>query len=223
MDGQFISYIRVSTAKQGMSGIGLEAQRQTIENFLNGGNWELLDEFVEVESGRKGSKHRPQLMAALAACKKHKAQLIVAKLDRLARDVKLFLQCLDGGIAIRFAEFPDIDPTTPEGRMILVNMANFAEFEGRRIGQRTKAGLAVVKARGVVLGTSGPANLKPNIEARQAEANAFANKLRPMFNSMQDRKLSQRKMLDELNDIGIPASRGGKWNLIQVQRVLARL
>lgn len=223
MDGKFVSYIRVSTAKQGHSGIGLEAQQATISNFLNGGKWSLLAEFVEVESGRKGSKHRTQLVAAIAACKKHKAQLIVAKLDRLARDVRYFLEVLDSGVAIRFAEFPDIDPTTPEGRMILVNMANFAEFEGRRIGQRTKAGLAVVKARGVVLGKAGPANLKPNIEERKQAADQFANRLRHTFNGMKASGLSQRGMVKALNDQGTPAPRGGKWSLLQVQRVLGRL
>ena len=220
-NGKFIAYHRVSTQKQGVSGLGLGAQQEAVSRFLNGGDWELVAEYQEIESGRKGAKSRPQLIAAIAACKKHKATLIIAKLDRLARDVRFFLEVLDDSrIDIRFAEFADIDPKTDEGRMLLINMANFAEFEGRRIGARTKAGLAIAKKRGVVLGKAGMANLRPNIEERQSVANAFAERLRPTFNSMKERGLSQRAMVVELNSIGVPAAKGGDWKLAQVQRVI---
>jgi DNA invertase Pin-like site-specific DNA recombinase len=223
-NGKFIAYHRVSTQKQGASGLGLGAQQEAVSRFLNGGEWELVAEYQEIESGRKCAKSRPQLVAAIAACKKAKATLVIAKLDRLARDVRFFLEVLDDSrIDIRFAEFADIDPKTDEGRMLLINMANFAEFEGRRIGARTKAGLAVAKKRGVVLGKAGMANLRPNIEARQSASNTFAERLRPTFKSMEERGLSQRAMVAELNSIGIPASQGGDWKLAQVQRVVKRL
>lgn len=183
-----------------------------------------MREFVEVESGRKAAAKRPELLAALGECKRQHATLIVAKLDRLARDVRFFLEVLDDyGVSVRFAEFADIDPKTDEGRMILVGMANFAEFEGRRISSRTKAALAAARARGVVLGRAGAANLKRDLEARQQAANKFATKLRPMIYSMQARGLTQREMANELNSIGVPAPRGGEWRHSQVQRVLSRL
>lgn len=223
-NGKFISYLRVSTQRQGVSGLGEQAQRDSITRFLNGGDWDLIDEFVEIESGRKGSKHRPQLMKALAECKKQKASLIVGKLDRLSRDVRFFLELLDDyGVDIRFAEFSDINPQTDEGRMILVNMANYAEFEGRRIGARTKAALQAAKARGVVLGVAGVANLRPNIEQRQAAADEFAGKLKGVIAGMKARQLSQRAMVDELNQLGIKTARGGQWSLVQLQRVMVRL
>ena len=223
MDGRYVGYLRVSTQRQGQSGLGLEAQQEAVRRFLDGGQWELLREFVEVESGRKGAKHRPQLIAALAECKRQKATLVVGKLDRLARDVRFFLEVLDDyGVSIRFAEFSDIDPKTDEGRMILVGMANFAEFEGRRIGSRTRAALAAAKARGVALGRAGPTNLKRNIEQRQQAADDFAVKLSPLLDSMKARGLTQRAMVAELNAIGVPAPKGGQWGLSQVQRVLAR-
>lgn len=103
---------------------------------------------MEVESGRKGAKGRPELVRALAECKRQRAALVIGKLDRLARAVRFFLEVIDdSGVDIRFAELPDICPASDEGRMILVSMANFAEFEGRRIGTRKTAALAAAKAR----------------------------------------------------------------------------
>lgn len=235
--GKFIAYYRVSTQQQGLSGLGLEAQQEAVKRFLNSGKWELTDEFIEVESGRKESKHRPQLVAALAACKGQGASLIIGKLDRLARNVRYFLEVLDdSGVDIRFAEFADINPQTDEGRMLLINMANFAEFEGRRIGSRTRAAIAARKFRvesgtdksgktvwSEVWGVAGAANLRPNIEERQIAANAFAEKLRHTFDGMKARGLSQRAMIDELNSIGVPAPKGGAWQLSQVQRVMSRM
>lgn len=223
MHTKFVSYLRVSTPRQGESGLGLEAQQEAVRRFLGGSGSELAREFVEVESGRKGVGKRPELIAALNECKRQRAILIVAKLDRLARDVRFFLEVLDDyGVDVKFVEFADIDPKTDEGRMILVGMANFAEFEGRRIGSRTKAALAAAKARGVVLGKAGPANLKRNIEQRQQVANDYAAKLRPMLDSMKARGLSQRAMAEELNSINVPTPQGGRWRHSQIQRTLSR-
>lgn len=236
-NGKFISYCRVSTQRQGQSGLGIEAQQEVVTRFLNGGSWSLVGEFVEVESGRKDSKSRPQLAAALAACKKHGAALIIAKLDRLARNVRFFLEVLDdSGVEIRFAEFADINPKTDEGRMVLTNMATFAEYEGRRIGSRTKAAIASKKARveagtdksGVTVwaeawGIAGPANLKRNIEERKGLADANAKKLTTTIDAYRAAGMSQRVMVQSLNDTGSRTARGGLWSLMQLQRVIARL
>lgn len=220
---QFIAYVRVSTQRQGQSGLGLDAQRMAVQNYLRG-RGELVSEVVEIESGRKAGKGRPELARALALCKAKGAALVIGKLDRLARDVRYFLEVIDdSGVDIRFADLPDVCPASDEGRMILVSMANFAEFEGRRIGTRTKAALQAAKARGVKLGTAGAGNLKPNLEARAAAADAFALRLSGLVKGFRARSLSQRAMVDELNTAGVQAPRGGRWGLAQVQRLLARL
>lgn len=220
---KFISYLRVSTQRQGESGLGLDAQRTAVLSYVQA-RGELLMEVQEVESGRKTDKDRPELARALAECRKRRACLVVGKLDRLSRDLRFFLQVLDDSrVDIRFADLPDVCPATPEGRMVLISMANFSEFEGRRIGVRTKAALAAARARGVVLGAAGPENLQANIKERQLAADAFAARLRPTFHAMTERKLSQRSMVGELNAIGIPAPQGGSWRLSQVQRIMKRL
>jgi DNA invertase Pin-like site-specific DNA recombinase len=221
---KFISYTRVSTKTQADSGLGLEAQQVAVQALAARHHGTIVAEFQEVESGRKGATSRPALMDALKACKKQRAALVIGKLDRLARDVRFFLEVLDDSkVDIRFADFPDIDPKTDEGRMVLISMANFAEFEGRRIGTRTKAALTAAKARGVKLGTAGAANLKPNIEQRQQAADDFARKLHGILTGFKARGLSQRAQVAELNSLGIKTARGGVWSLVQLQRVMSRL
>ena len=129
----------------------------------------------------------------------------------------------DYTLNVRFADLPDVSPASDEGRMILVSMANFAEFEGRRISTRTKAALAAAKARGVMLGVAGPENLRRNIDERKAEADGFASRLAGLFAGFRARGLTQRAMVGELNDAGVPARHGGAWTLIQLQRLLKRL
>src|SRR5262245_45471896 len=104
---KYVSYYRVSTDKQGKSRLGLEAQMEAVQQRLNGGRWQIVGEFVEVESGRRAS--RPQLDAAVAACKKHKAKLIVAKLDRLSRNVAFLLKLIDSGAEVLFADLPELN------------------------------------------------------------------------------------------------------------------
>ena len=217
--GKYIAYLRVSTQKQGTSGLGIEAQREAVKNYLNGGQWELLAEHVEVETG-KGSDalaKRPQLRAALEACKKAGATLVIAKLDRLARNVHFISGLMESKVKFVACDLPEANTLT------LHLMAAFAEHEAKRISERTKDALAAAKARGVQLGLAGPANLRPNIEERQEAADAFANNLRHIFTSMQERGLSQREMARELNQIALPAQTGGAWMQMQVRRVLARL
>lgn len=216
---KFIAYFRVSTQKQGASGLGLEAQQVAVAAYLNCGAWELIGEFQEVETGKGADAlaKRPQLRAALDACRKHGATLIIAKLDRLARNVHFI-----SGLMVSKVRFVACD--MPEANELTIHiMAAFAEHEAKRISQRTKDALAVAKRRGVVLGRSGPANLRPNVEERQRAANAFAERLRPVFDGMRMRKLSQRAMINELNRIGIPTPQGGSWMLAQVQRTIQRL
>jgi DNA invertase Pin-like site-specific DNA recombinase len=108
MDGRFISYLRVSTGKQERSGLGLEAQRQAVEDYLNGGSWKLLDEFVEVESGKRSD--RPELARALAACRKRKATLVIARLDRLGRNVHFISGLMQSGVPFLVCDRPNAKP-----------------------------------------------------------------------------------------------------------------
>src|SRR6516164_4918906 len=142
--GKFVAYFRVSTDRQGKSGLGLEAQREAVMNYLNGGNWQLVGEFTEVESGKRSD--RPQLAAALAACKRHKAKLVIAKLDRLSRNLAFIAALMDSGV-----EFVAVD--NPHANKLTVHiLAAVAQHEREMIAQRTKDALAAAKARGVVLG-----------------------------------------------------------------------
>lgn len=219
VNGKFISYIRVSTVRQGASGLGLEAQQEAVKRFLNGGSLELIGEFLEVETG-KGSdalSKRPQLKAALETCRKQGATLVIAKLDRLARNVHFVAGLMESKVKFVACDMPEANELT------IHIMAAFAEHEAKRISERTKAALAVAKARGVKLGQEGTKNLRPNIERRQQAATSFAQKLAPIFEGMAARGLSQRQMVEELNSVGLPTFRGGVWRLSQVQRVLDRL
>jgi DNA invertase Pin-like site-specific DNA recombinase len=142
--GKFIAYFRVSTDRQGKSGLGLDAQREAVMNYLNGGRWTLVDEFTEVESGKRSD--RPELEKALMACRKHKAKLVIAKLDRLSRNVHFI-----SGLKERKVDFVACD--MPSANAFMINVyAAVAQEERRMISDRTKAGLAAAKARGVKLG-----------------------------------------------------------------------
>jgi len=142
--GKWVSYLRVSTDKQGASGLGLEAQRKAVADYLNGGKWSLAQEFIEIESGKRSD--RPQLAAALAACKKLKAKLVVAKLDRLARNVAFTAKLMESGVEFVAADMPFANKLT------IHILAAVAEHEREAISDRTKAALAAAKARGVKLG-----------------------------------------------------------------------
>jgi DNA invertase Pin-like site-specific DNA recombinase len=147
-NGKFVAYYRVSTDRQGRSGLGLEAQRGAVANYLNGGNWRIIAEFTEVESGRKSE--RPELDKALAAARAHRCPVVVSKVDRLTRSVAFLSRLLEANVDVRFADLPQIEG--PTGRFMLQQMASVAELEAGMISARTRAALAAAKARDKKLG-----------------------------------------------------------------------
>lgn len=224
---RYIAYYRVSTDGQGRSGLGLEAQRATVERFL-GGRGVIEHEYVEIETGkgRNALAKRPQLAAAIAKCRKSKAKLLVAKLDRLARDVRFFLELLDSGVAVAFADMPET--AGPMGRFLLTTMAAVAELEAGMISERTKAALAAAQARGTRLGN--PlihADAKAFAEAREAVFRAkyldgidLATEIRAVREAG---VTGYRGIADALNARGVPTPRGGRWHPASVHRQVRRL
>jgi len=187
--------------------------------YRNGGKWELIGEFVEAETGKGANAldKRPQLRAALEACRKNDATLIIAKLDRLARNVHFVSGLLETGCDFVAADMP-------EANKVMIQMhAVMSEWERDQISARTKAALAAAKARGVKLGKAGKANLKPNIDERKIAAEAFAGKLGGVIQGFKASGLSQRAMVAQLNQLGIRTAKGGEWSLIQLQRVIQRV
>lgn len=212
-----VSYLRVSTKMQGRSGLGLEAQREAVARYLDSAGATLLEEFEEVETG-KGSDaldKRPKLKAAIALAKKRKAVLVIAKLDRLARNVHFISGLMETGVEFRCCDAPTDNPT------MLHFHAVMAEAEGKRISERIKVALAAKKARGGLLGN--PSTLQPFNGARSVDAAEFAAKLKPTISAFLDQDLSQRAIVAEMNAVGIKTARGGEWSLLQLQRVLARI
>ena len=212
-----VSYLRVSTVMQGKSGLGLEAQREAVARYLAGSGGTLLEEFEEVETG-KGSDaldKRPKLKAAIALAKKRKAVLVIAKLDRLARNVHFISGLMETGVQFKCCDFPSADRT-----MIHIYAA-MAEHEGRRISERIRDALAAKKANGGTLGNT--ASLKPLNGARAGDAAQFAAKLQPTLDAFKAQNMTQRAMIEALNNAGTKTARGGQWSLMQLQRVLARL
>ena len=221
-EGKWISYLRVSTGRQGKSGLGLEAQRTSVTDFLNGGQWKLVKEFVEVESGKRAD--RPQLEAALAACRLHGAKLVIAKLDRLSRDAHFLLGLDKAGVDFVAADMPNAN------RLTVGIMAMVAEEERRMISARTKAALDAAKRRGVVLGGNRGAKPTAKMRARaravvQQRADARAADIGPTIKALQAAgATSLRAIAAGLNQQGIPTSRGaGEWTAVQVARVLERI
>ena len=221
--GQFVSYLRVSTARQGASGLGMEAQRKAVADYLNGGLWTLVAEFVEVESGKRGD--RPELAKALAACRVHGATLVIAKLDRLSRNAAFLLNLQAAGVEFVAADMPHAN------RLTVGIMALVAEEEARMISKRTKDALQAAKARGVKLGNpknlSDAARLKGSTlasQARTAKVEQRVQDLAPIIREAQANGAgSLRELAKVLNDRGIPTARGGTWTATQVNRLLGRL
>ena len=221
---QIISYLRVSTAKQGVSGLGLEAQRAAVAAFARGSAHTLVAEYVEVESGSKAA--RPQLTAALTACRLHRATLVIAKLDRLARNVAFIANLMDGGVEFVACDMPHAN------RLTLHLLAAIAEHEREMISQRTKAALQAAKARGARLGNpNGAAALLEGCRAaagasaavRRARAAQHAAAVAPLLEELSATGAASREIAAALNERRVPSPSGGIWYPQQVRRTAQRL
>jgi DNA invertase Pin-like site-specific DNA recombinase len=221
--GKFVAYYRVSTARQGSSGLGLEAQRKAVEDYLNGGRWELIDEFVEVESGKRND--RPKLQEALRLARLHGATLVIAKLDRLARNVAFISNLMESGVEFVAVDFPQAN------RLTVHILAAVAEHEREMIASRTKAALAAAKARGRKLGgdRGGFRAIRDrghaaSVAVRSAKADKRAADLVPMIQELQSSGASLHGIAAELTRHGIETPRkGGSWKAVQVKRILERV
>jgi DNA invertase Pin-like site-specific DNA recombinase len=178
-----------------------------VQDYLNGGNWELIDEFIEVRSGKK---RRPELEKALAACKKSGATLLVAKLDRLSRKALLIEQILDSKIPFVLVEMPEADPF-----MIRI-LAAVAQREGEEISKRTTAALAVAKARGTKLGRG---------QENKADALAFVQSMAPVIAELKQQGFCiLRTLCEELNRRALPTFHGyGQWHIPTVHKLLKQI
>ena len=221
-DIQYVAYLRVSTQKQGYSGLGLEAQREIIQNFLYDKN--PIAEYIEVESGRKTDKGRPKLKEALEVCRKTGAKLIVAKLDRLARNVAFLSQLLESDVDIVFCDFPQAN------KMVLHILAAISQYEAELVATRTKQALAAKKARGAVLGN--PDHLLENLDTaiaksvetnkRKAEENPNNKRAAAMLKVLAKEGKTLQEMADYLNEQGFTTSKGYKFTRSAVLVLLKR-
>jgi DNA invertase Pin-like site-specific DNA recombinase len=227
--GKFISYLRVSTDKQGRSGLGVEAQRAAVDGYLNGGRWTLAAEYVETESGKRAD--RPKLAKALAHAKAIGATVVFAKLDRLARNVDLLRSLIASNVDLVFCDLPHVPPGAT-GRFMLTIMASVAELEAGLISERTKAALAAAKVRGVKLGNPNGARAlrgkqvgnKQAVAAVKANAAQRASNLRAILDDLRSQGIaSVRAIAAELNARCILTPRGGAWHPTSTARLLARL
>lgn len=222
MEGRYISYVRVSTQKQGLDGYGVDAQRKSITDFLNGGNWELIAEYAEVESGKKSD--RPALKKALSHCKRTKSILVISKIDRLSRNVAFLSNLMESGVEFIATDNPHANKLTVQ------LMAVMAENEREAISKRTKEALAAAKARGVKLGN--PKGLKKEViekgrplalKARQVKANEYADRMKPVIQELLDEGLSLNTIARRMMENKELTPRGGsQWSPTTVKNILKR-
>ena len=221
-DVLYVAYLRVSTQRQGYSGLGLEAQREIIQNYL--GDTKPIFEFTEVESGRKTDKGRPKLKEALSLCRTYGAKLIVAKLDRLARNVSFLSALLESDVEIVFCDFPQAN------KMVLHILASISQYEAELISTRTKQALAAKKARGCKLGN--PEHLmdkhkeaiaKSNeTNRKKAEENPNNKRAIAMLRILVEQGKTLSEMTNILNNEGFVTSQGHKFRASQVSVLLKR-
>ncbi len=227
---RFVVYLRVSTARQGQSGLGLEAQREAVQRFVAARRGKITAEFTEIETGKRDK--RPQLQSALARCKRTGATLIIAKLDRLTRNARFLLSIIESNVPVAFCDLPHI-PAGANGKFLLTQFAAVAELEAGMISERTKAALAAAKARGTKLGGRrvGSADIRQYqasgvavaSQMARERATRFAEEHRDAIEEMQAEGLSLTAMAAKLNADGVPTRRGGKWTSTAVRRMIARL
>ena len=216
-EGRFVAYYRVSTARQGRSGLGLEAQQETVRSYLNGGAWRLLAEFTEIESGKRSD--RPELERALAHCRLTGAVLVIAKLDRLSRDLAFLANLMKAG-----TEFVACD--NPHATKFTVHiLAAVAEHEREMISRRTRDALAAAKARGTKLGgwRGGPVQDPTRAtQALMARADEYAARVRPIAAGLRVQGNSLRAIATEMAARGIRTPRGAAWTPTGVRNLLNR-
>ena len=209
---QFIPYYRVSTARQGASGLGLDAQRAATSAYLAATGGEVLVEITEVESGKKDQ--RPELKAAIEMCRKTGATLLIAKLDRLARSVAFIANLLESGVRFVAVDMPNAD------RFMMHVYSAMAEEEGRRISERTRAALASAKARGIRLGANGIALAAQHKAAAEDRALAIEDTLRRLIRTD---GLTFRQAAERMNAMRVPTAGGKGWHSTSVFRVWKRI
>ena len=223
--GKFIAYYRVSTARQGRSGLGLDAQRHAVQEHLNGGRWRILEEVTEIESGKRND--RPQLARALGLCRLHGATLVIAKLDRLARNVAFVSNLMEAGIDFMAVDMPAAN------RLTVHILAAVAEAEAAAISVRTKAALAAAKRRNPGINLGGDRGNLPRVAKQGAKASAKvrgataqkrALDLAPVIEQLRaDGCTTLQALADGINTAGVSAPRGGSWSASQVAIVLRRI
>ena len=214
---KYVAYYRVSTQRQGASGLGLEAQRQAVADHLNGGDWDLVEEYTEVETGkgRNALNRRPQLQAAINRARREKAVLVIAKLDRLARNVAFISDLMEGDV-----EFHRRRHAVSQTSSCCTSWPLLPSFERDQTSARTKAALAAAKARGVELGKNG----RVLAERNRQEADAFAGGVAGVVEAIRaDGIATVRGITDELNRRQVPTARGGQWHVASVHRLMKRL
>jgi DNA invertase Pin-like site-specific DNA recombinase len=206
---QYVAYYRVSTKRQGQSGLGLEAQQALVAPYADG----ILHSFTEVESGKVDA--RPQLDAALAMCRETGASILIAKIDRLSRDAAFLLTLRKAGVDIVAADMPNA------GTLEFGVRAVVAQHEREEISKRTKDALAAAKARGVKLGCPNPrAGGLASGAARREKQQAVAKQAMPIISALRDAGASLRAIAGKLNDAGIPTALGGKWYAASVSNII---
>jgi len=211
-DQRFIAYYRVSTDRQGRSGLGLDAQREAVGQFLAGRTGTIVAEFVEIESG--GRRDRPKLREALDACQREKTTLLIAKLDRLARSVAFISALMEAKTNFLAVDMPHAS------RLVLHVMAAFAEHEREMIRDRTCSALAAAKARGIRLGANGAVLA----ERHKAAATEYAIEIGRLIAAAGDAGAQTTQQIARyLNNAGLPSRQGGRWHPASVARVLRRL
>lgn len=215
---KFIAYYRVSTERQGRSGLGLDAQKSAVTEYLAHIPHHLFGEMIEIESGR--STDRPQLRDALRLCRVHHATLIIAKLDRLARSVAFVSEVIESGIEFVAVDFPQAN------RLTIHILAAVAEHEGRCISERTKLALAAARKRGVVLGGDrgslqlvAKSGAIKSAQVRREAAVRRAADIAPIIELLRREGRSFQQVAHELTLRNVPSARGGKWTASQVWRV----
>lgn len=217
---KYIAYYRVSTQKQGKSGLGLDAQKKMVADFVSLHGGEVVAEYTEVESGKRDD--RPELTKAIRHSSLVGGRLLVGKLDRLSRDLHFLTSLQKSRVDFVVSDMPGCDNFT-------INIyGSLAQRERELIASRTKAGLAAAKARGVRLGTN---NLNPELVKDASEkgvqvcrqnADEFAARVRPTIEALLTKGMSLRRVATELNSLGVKTARGGVWTATTVKNILYR-